>query len=419
MSVDRYHLHIVDSGDPSAPVTAAMLFGHLTLRCGHLQSTLLISASTTSTTATTDAVGGGASTATTAAESMATATSAFMTGGRGGGEEEQDTRVLQCVQSVLRGDPGASTAGLPFILGEVGAQEYYRNLQPYPYFATPFALAERSLALAVLQSGSGPHYTWRSLNAAGTTRDGEAVGGNGVVVGDVGEQEEEEGEREANNPQNTRSSGATGEGVAPYFDFIAAADLASYDYILNYYQQARLQRTLQRPRGHDGNGPRNEEGAARTVRASDAGSSSSGSGGRGAVSCSLSSSSPCALPSQPVTLLHVACTDPSRAGQLLQRYLETLLRLDAATAAAGAASGGVAVNAEEEEGEGEGGEAATAAQREMGTTVAGVDENEDEDEEGEEGNAVREPGAWWLDAVDETSALFAQLLGVDVLVAVL
>ncbi|KAG5510335.1 hypothetical protein JKF63_07664 [Porcisia hertigi] len=161
----------------------------------------------------------------------------------------------------------------------------------------------------------------------------------------------------------------------PYFDLIATTDMPTFDYIIEYYQQQRVR--------HGG----------AVVK------------GRG---------------TKPVGVMHVVADDPSRAALVLQRVVELMLKRS------GWCFSVDAHTAEEEE-------KALAAQTD--------DDEEDSDDEegghnargaaGSRGGAVGvntsgcgvQAGAWsgsvdsWVNHIDEAVHLFAQLFGVDVLVA--
>jgi hypothetical protein len=144
--------------------------------------------------------------------------------------------------------------------------------------------------------------------------------------------------------------------VAPYFDLIATTDMTTFEYVLDYYQQLRVR----------------YGGSAFT--------------GRG---------------TKPVGVLHIVAEDPSRAARVLQRVLEMILKRS---------GWDLSVEADAEE------------------------DHEEEDKENEEqayekyGNddsvnaaagaaAPQSKVDSWVNYVDEAVHVFAQLFGVDVLVA--
>ncbi|KAG5485695.1 hypothetical protein LSCM4_06653 [Leishmania orientalis] len=236
----------------------------------------------------------------------------------------EDTQVLYMAGKLLSGvvDNGAAV-DLPYMDSDSGDA----RIVPYAYFKSSFCEAEESLRRAVCV-----------LAESGT----------------------------AASP--------------PYFDLIATTDMATFDYIIEYYQQQRVR-----------------HGGAITK-------------GRG---------------TKPVGVIHIVADDPSRAALVLQRVVELMLKRSGWTFSVDAHS------AEEEE-------KALAAQ---------ADEDEDDDRmdevsDGEEGGASRgvtggrgggasagtgggsaQAGAQsgsagsWVNHIDEAVHLFAQLFGVDVLVA--
>ncbi|RNF27182.1 uncharacterized protein Tco025E_00556 [Trypanosoma conorhini] len=224
----RYHMHIVDGGDPTSTVTAATLFAHLTLRCGQLRNYLLLSASTTDAKRQREAPRSSLS----GTRKVQLAAAEPSSGG------SQDDKVLLAAESLLRGDENlrASLGTGADASGPVA--EVKDRIIPYTGFSCGFVQSEVFLARSGVR----------------------------------------------------------------YFDFIATADIASFNYVLNYYQGLRMQEKA-------GQGTRN--GAAPRV-------------GWGS----------CPQEQQPrrqkVGLVHILCGEPARAGHLLQRFIELLLEVDTA-----------------------------------------------------------------------------------------
>lgn len=132
-----FHLHIVDSGDQRG-VTAAQIMAHLTLRCGHLEDVLVVSASTAPHPTKGIAATNGAN--------PAAATTAVVAGG----EEEGDEHLLLRAAKALREGPSApAVASLPFLRGQGE-----HAIAAYPYFQSSFMEAERSLAEACTSSSA-------------------------------------------------------------------------------------------------------------------------------------------------------------------------------------------------------------------------------------------------------------------------
>lgn len=166
----------------------------------------------------------------------------------------------------------------------------------------------------------------------------------------------------------------------PYFDLVATTDMTTFEYVLDYYQQQR----------------------ART------GGVATGGDGRG---------------TKPVGVLHIVADDPSRAARVLQRVLEMVLKRSGwtlstdANAAEGEEAEDVELNSgedddgDEEENEEEvlHGAGAAAAESNAAAASAAV----------VVGGAAGRSGSGdsWVNHMDEAVHLFAQLFGVDVLVA--
>ncbi|KAG5485025.1 hypothetical protein LSCM1_07105 [Leishmania martiniquensis] len=235
----------------------------------------------------------------------------------------EDTQVLHVAGKLLSGAVGdGAVVGLPYIDSDSGGA----RIIPYAYFSSSFSEAEESLRRAV------------------------------CIVEESGT---------AASPQ--------------YFDLIATTDMATFDYIIDYYQQQRVR-----------------HGGAVTK-------------GRG---------------TKPVGVMHIVADDPSRAALVLQRVVELMLKRS------GWAFSVDAHTAEEEE-------KALAAQADEDEDDDRMDEGSDEEEgagrgvssgRGGGGNAGTGGGSAhagarrgsadsWLNHIDEAVHLFAQLFGVDVLVA--
>ncbi|KAK7194599.1 hypothetical protein NESM_000378200 [Novymonas esmeraldas] len=328
----RFHLHVVDGNASPSPssssataecsgqTTAAMLLAHMTLRCGHLGDVLVVSASTTPALAVAAARQSPQSSPhsnTGAAAAAAAARRTQLSDADATGSE--DAQVLLAASELLRGASADSAApiSLPYMDGA--------RIVPYAFLNSSFAEAEVSLRRAI-----------------------------GVLAD-------------------------TQDSAAPYFDLVAATDLATFDYIVEYYQQQRLR-----------------HGGAVTQ-------------GRG---------------TKPVGVMHIIADDASRVVLVLQRVVEMMLKRSGWTFSVDAHA---AREAEEQEQE------ALAAQSD--------DEDDgmvDEEEGGGGGGAGGSPrggggggGAAraatgghggsadsWVNHIDEAVHLFAQLFGVDVLVAV-
>ncbi|KEG10936.1 hypothetical protein DQ04_03141080 [Trypanosoma grayi] len=212
----RYHLHIADGGDPSSTVTAATLFAHLTLRCGHLRSYLLLSASTTDAKRNREATLQQHN----AARVVQLAASAAAVPSSSGSTDDQ---VLLAAEALLRGEKQLrAPLGDETVWGGSIAAVKDRIL-PYHWFGCNFAESEAHLA---------------------------------------------------------RSCGR-------YFDFIATADVASFDYLLDFYLALRA---------GEADGNITDSAVPRRRRK--------------------------------VGLVHILCGEPARAGHLLQRFLELLLEVD-------------------------------------------------------------------------------------------
>ncbi|EAN89485.1 hypothetical protein C3747_125g26 [Trypanosoma cruzi] len=222
----RYHMHIVDGGDPTSTVTAATLFAHLTLRCGQLRNHLLLSASTTDAKRQRDALPSSLN-----ATRMVQLAAAEPSSGR-----STDDKILLAAEALLRGDENfrASLAVDTEWSGPVA--EVKDRIIPYPCFSCGFVQSEVFLA----RSG------------------------------------------------------------ARYFDFIATADVASFNYLLNYYQAVRMLE--------------DEEERARKGSAHSVGWDEQPEEQRRR---------------KKVGIVHILCGEPARAGHLLQRFIELLLELDA------------------------------------------------------------------------------------------
>ncbi|GET86573.1 hypothetical protein, conserved [Leishmania tarentolae] len=227
----------------------------------------------------------------------------------------EDTQVLQTAGKLLSGtiDNGAAV-GLPYM--DIDGAD--ARITPYAYFNSPFSEAEQSLRHAV------------------------------CILG----------ERSTATPP-------------PYFDLIATTDMATFDYIIEYYQQQRVR-----------------YGGAVTK-------------GRG---------------TKPVGVMHIVADDASRAALVLQRVVELMLKrsgwafsVDAHAAAEEEAL--AAQSEDDDDGDDEnGGDGGAAAGRggvvSAGTGSSGVHAG------GRSGSADS-----WVNHIDEAVHLFAQLFGVDVLVA--
>lgn len=265
-----YHIHVTDSGSGSSsgPVTAALLFAHLTLRCGQLKGRVVVSSSSGILPATGNGNGTNGSSSYHPHGSAAG-------GGGGGGSDGADIQELVAASTYLGG--GSDDA----VLSE-GVRE---RIVPYPYGGQAFAEAEQSLSRAI----------------------GKCSSNSSTAVG--------------------------------YFDFIIAADLAAYDGLIDYYNCRRRATTSS---GHgDGH----------------------------------------------VAMVHFACQDISRAGALVQRFIESTLPHRSLRP----------TNEEDEEAEEE-------EKDSDGPTARGV-------------VALAEREAW-METVDGVVASFAQLLSVDVLLMI-
>ncbi|AYU76737.1 hypothetical protein LdCL_100018300 [Leishmania donovani] len=228
----------------------------------------------------------------------------------------EDTQVLQMAGKLLSGviDNDAA-AGLPYMDMDGGDA----RITPYAYFNSSFSEAEQSLRRAVCILAEG-----------GTAAP------------------------------------------PPYFDLIATTDMATFDYIIEYYQQQRVR-----------------HGGAVTK-------------GRG---------------TKPVGVMHIVADDPSRAALVLQRVVELMLKRSGWTfsvdARAAAEEEALAAQTEEDDDgddeDGGGGDAGTAGGRgsvvSAGTGGGGV-------QAGARSGSVDS----WVNHIDEAVHLFAQLFGVDVLV---
>ncbi|ESL06708.1 hypothetical protein TRSC58_05615 [Trypanosoma rangeli SC58] len=229
MTAFRYHMHIVDGGDPTSTVTAATLFAHLTLRCGQLRNYLLLSASTTDAKRQREAPRSSLS----GTRKVQLAAAEPSSGG------SQDDKVLLAAESLLRGDEnfraslgtGADSSG--------PVAEVKDRIIPYTGFSCGFVESEVFLARSGVR----------------------------------------------------------------YFDFIATADVASFNYVLNYYQGLRmLEKGGQATRKNGGFPPVQWEASKQEQQSR----------------------------RHKVGLVHILCGEPARAGHLLQRFIELLLEVDTA-----------------------------------------------------------------------------------------
>ncbi|ORC86920.1 uncharacterized protein TM35_000252160 [Trypanosoma theileri] len=220
MGVVRYHLHIADGGDPTATVTAATLFAHLTLRCGQLRNYLLLSASTTDAKRQKDSNLPNSNSAR-MVQLTAAAAAAGASPSSGEGTEDQ---VLLAAEALLRGDEHfRSMINEDENLWSTAVAAVKDRIIPYPCFSCSFVESEMSLA---------------------------------------------------------KSKGR-------YFDFIATADVASFDYLLDYYMALRVEESK-----------REKENSLEERHR------------------------------RKVGLVHILCGEPARAGHLLQRFMELLLDVD-------------------------------------------------------------------------------------------
>lgn len=160
----------------------------------------------------------------------------------------------------------------------------------------------------------------------------------------------------------------------PYFDLVATTDMTTFEYVVDYYQQLRVRY----------------------------GGSAMGGGGRG---------------TKPVGVLHIVAEDPSRAARVLQRVLEMVLKRSGWAFS-------VDANADEDA------DAEEQHAREEGDGEEVYEHSADDEEESAAGAAAAGAGAGtggvvghgdkldsWANHIDEAVHLFAQLFGVDVLVA--
>lgn len=332
----KFHLHVVDGNAASSPASspraaagtsessAVLLFAHLTLRCGHLNDVVAVSASTTPAAVRQAQLlqqqAHGTAAAGTVSGHAISAAHARRAGADG--TESEDTQVLQAAGAVLAGlvDTESEQANtLPYATLADGA---HAVIQQYAYFTTPFAVAEQSLRATIA--------------AAADARLTQAATAASLVE------------------------------PPPYFDLVATTDMGTFEYVLDYYQQLRAR--------YGGSACR----------------------GRG---------------TKPVGVLHIVAEDPSRAARVLQRVLEMVLKrsgwdfsVDANAEDAGEDDNDELTNpqgrAEEEEEEEAGGGAGATA-------------------DAKAGGAVRRGGKAdsWVNHIDEAVHVFAQLFGVDVLVA--
>lgn len=294
-----------DDGATTVQSSAALFFAHLTLRCGHLNEIVVVSASTTPALERHSRLLPQPATATSAAGATATAGATRLADGEPL-VVSAETEVLQTAARVLRGDVAAAAAGdgggveLPF-LNRGGESVEAAAIVSYSFFDTPFPVAEQQLR--------------RAVGAAASGRDGISA--------------------------------------PPYFDLIAAVDMETFEYLTDYYRQLRL-------RGGDGIGGRRLEAE------------------------------------RPVGLLYASAEDPARAAVVLQRIVEMLLQRS------GYVFGEAAVAADEE--------AVSPYYSNLDTAETAAPPSSSLPPRVREGE--------WCNHVDEAAALFGQLLGVDVLVAV-
>ncbi|KPI86956.1 hypothetical protein ABL78_4002 [Leptomonas seymouri] len=335
----KFHLHVVDGNAASSSSTAAcasensavLLFAHITLRCGHLADVVAVSASTTPAAARQaqllqQAHGTAASLGGSAAASAMGGTAAHVNRSAIDATENEDTKVLQAAGAVLTGAVDAESEEASTLPYASLADGEHTLIRPYAYFTTAFVVAEQSLrqAIAAAATAAGP------------------------------------------------PGAAQPTAPPPYFDLIATTDMATFDYILDYYQQLRVR--------YGGS------------------VFGCGGGGRG---------------TKPVGVLHIVAEDPSRAARVLQRVLEMVLKRSGLEFS-------VDANAEEDAAE------AMAAQRQQ--EEEGEQDRFEEEEGHTAGAAASAPSAAgavsraakaesWANHIDEAVRLFAQLFGVDVLVA--
>ncbi|KAH9598411.1 hypothetical protein LSM04_006502 [Trypanosoma melophagium] len=131
-----------------------------------------------------------------------------------------------------------------------------------------------------------------------------------------------------------------------YFDFIATADVASFDYLLDYYMALRVQ---------ESKGEKSEEESHLVLQLR-----------------------------RKVGLVHILCGEPARAGHLLQRFMELLLDVD------------------------------------NKTTLQLTNDNEGDGNDEKKKMINDDHGCFaWINRADGVVAQMYQLLGVDVLFAVI
>ncbi|KPA76051.1 hypothetical protein ABB37_08187 [Leptomonas pyrrhocoris] len=343
----KFHLHVVDGNAVSTSASAAstsasadtsessavLLFAHMTLRCGHLADVVAVSASTTPAAVRLAQLqqqqqqhGASASSGSASATVAIGGAAALANPNSADATESEDTKVLQAAGAVLMGAVGVDSDeayALPYApLADGG----HVPIEPYAYFSTPFAAAERSLRHTIAAA------------AAQAQRPATSV-------------------------------------TPPYYDLIATTDMTTFEYVLDYYQQLRVRY-----------------------------------GGSVVGSCGGSGGT------KPVGVLHIVAEDPSRAARVLQRVLEMVLQRSGWALA-------VDANAEEgEQAQADDDDDALAAQQQHN---GGGEMDRLDGEEGNGGAAAAAAGAGsraakvdsWVNHIDEAVHVFAQLFGVDVLVA--
>ncbi|KAG8345606.1 hypothetical protein ERJ75_001327000 [Trypanosoma vivax] len=260
--MNRYHLHIVDSGDHTSTVNAATLFAHFTLRCGQFRNCLLLSASTT-----------------------------------GAKQPRDPANPPPATQQ-----SAAALAAAPSTTGELSTED--------PLLAAAETLLQCE---GYLHDGGEEEPSWRDSLASVKDRI--------VPYGNF-------------SRSFIESEVLLSMSKGPYFDFIATADVASFDYLLDYYMAPQLEAA-----------PWSASVPRMTVEKKE-----------GLMERK-----------KRVGLIHILCSELPRAGHLLQRFMELLLDVDTVTA--------------------------------QGVASRGADDQR------------------WIDRVDNVILQMYQLLGVDVLFA--